>query len=186
MALISVSTSPGSSRPAEATLYSLRAFRPPAAQPRVVRRRRASLVSAGMDNNALRGSCLCRAVTYQVRPPFLRFAHCHCLRCRKATGSAHASNIYVSPNHFTWTSGENSVVRFDLSTARSFATTFCRACGSPLPHHTRSGREIVVPAGSLDDTPGLQPQARIFWDSRAPWGCSGDELPRFSKYPESW
>jgi hypothetical protein len=116
--------------------------------------------------------------------PFLRFAHCHCSRCRKATGAAHATNLYASPERFAWTAGRESVVRFDLPTARSFATTFCHACGSPLPHHTRSGREIVVPAGSLDVFPSLRPQARIFFASRAPWSDCTEALPVFDEYTD--
>jgi hypothetical protein len=139
-----------------------------------------------MGEEVLRGGCLCGGVTYEVRAPFLRFAHCHCARCRKATGTAHATNLYASPDRFRWTSGMDQVVRFDLPTAKGFATTFCRVCGSPLPHHTRSGRELVVPAGSLDDSPSLRPRARIFFDSAAPWGCGSDDLPCFSEYPEWW
>jgi hypothetical protein len=139
-----------------------------------------------MDTERLRGSCLCGALTYEVRAPFLRFAHCHCSRCRKATGSAHATNLYASPDRFAWTSGEEHTVRFDLLTAKSFATTFCRLCGSPLPHHTRSGRELVVPAGSLDDEPSLRPSARIFLDSAVPWACAADDVPGFSELPEWW
>jgi hypothetical protein len=139
-----------------------------------------------MAEELLRGSCLCGTVTYEVWAPFLRFAHCHCGRCRKATGSAHATNLYASPDRFRWTSGAEHVVRFDLSTAASFATTFCEQCGSPLPHHTRSGREMVVPAGSLDDEPTLRPSARIFLDSAAPWGCRTDDLPGFAQLPDWW
>jgi len=139
-----------------------------------------------MDMETLRGSCLCGAVTYAVTAPFLRFAHCHCGRCRKATGAAHASNLYVAPENFHWIGGHDLVRRFDLPSAKSFATTFCTHCGSPLPHHTRSGREMVVPAGSLDTEPLLSPQARIFWESRAAWGCGSDDLPRFSGYPPWW
>jgi hypothetical protein len=139
-----------------------------------------------MTNRTLHGSCLCGAVTYRVDVPFLRFAHCHCSRCRKATGSAHASNLYVAPSQFAWTSGEASLVRFDLPTARSFATTFCRSCGAPLPHHTRSGREMVVPAGSLDEEPGVEPRARIFWASRAAWSCGDEGLPRCDEYTDDW
>jgi len=139
-----------------------------------------------MTNEILYGSCVCGTVTYQVVAPFLRFAHCHCSRCRKATGSSHATNLYVVPSQFKWTSGQKSVVRYDLPTARSFANTFCRSCGSPLPHHTRSGKEVVVPAGSLDDEPSLKPQADIFWGSRAPWGCGGNALPQFAEYPPWW
>lgn len=137
-------------------------------------------------DEVLKGGCLCGAVTYEVRAPYLRFAHCYCSRCRKATGSSHATNLYVAPERFSWISGRESAVRFDLPSARSFATTFCRECGSPLPHHTRSGREIVVPAGSLDDSPSLSPQANIFWGSRASWTCSGGDLPGFDAYTEDW
>jgi hypothetical protein len=139
-----------------------------------------------MTNDKLTGSCLCGGVTYEVRPPILRFAHCHCSRCRKATGSGHATNLYVDPARFEWTSGGNSIVRYDLPSARSFATTFCRHCGSPLPHHTRSGREVVVPAGSLDQVPEQAPQAHIFWDSRVPWSCTSDDVPRYAELPDWW
>src|SRR4051812_24752483 len=139
-----------------------------------------------MANDVLDGSCLCGAVTYSVRAPFLRFAHCHCARCRKATGTGHATNLYVAPDRFEWTSGQASTVRFDLPTARSFATTFCRACGSPLPHHTRSGREVVVPAGSLDQIPDMAPQARIFWDSRVTWSCASDDVQTYGALPDWW
>jgi hypothetical protein len=117
-----------------------------------------------MTNEVLAGSCLCGAVRYRVHAPFLRFAHCHCRRCCKATGSGHATNLYVPAGQLEWTAGEELAQRFDLPTAMSFATTFCRTCGAPLPHRTRSGREFVVPAGSLD----------------------GDTLPRAAEYTQNW
>jgi len=139
-----------------------------------------------MSDGVLSGSCLCGAVAYTVRGPFLRFAHCHCGRCRKATGTGHASNIYVDPANFEWVAGHELTKRFDLPSARSFATTFCTTCGSPLPHHTRSGREIVIPAGSLDDVPSIAPRVRIFWDSRAPWACSANGLETSGELPRWW
>lgn len=117
----------------------------------------------------VRGSCLCGSVSYEVRLPFIHFVKCHCSRCRKATGSAYAANALVAPDAFRWTNGSEEVVRYDLPEARSFATSFCRRCGSPLPHLTRSGREVILPAGSLDDDPGVKPSSDVFWGSRAPW-----------------
>src|SRR5271169_1156387 len=139
-----------------------------------------------MSSEALVGSCLCGAVTYRVRAPFMQFAHCHCERCRKATGTGHATNLYVEHENFERLTGEDCTARYDLPTAKSFATTFCRTCGSPLPHHTRSGRTVVVPAGSLDDEPPMPLQAHIFWESRAPWACSSEGVPRFATYPSWW
>jgi hypothetical protein len=132
------------------------------------------------------GSCLCGAVTYRVRAPFKQFAHCHCGRCRKATGTGHATNLYAEPENFEWLTGAELTVRYDLPSARSFATTFCRTCGSPLPHHTRSGLTMVVPAGTLDTAVTFSPRIRIFWDSRAAWAGSSDGLPTSSELPEGW
>jgi hypothetical protein len=124
----------------------------------------------------VRGSCLCGSVTYEISLPVDRFIYCHCSRCRKATGSAHAANIYIEPDAFRWTRGEDKIRRFDLPSARSFATSFCADCGAPLPHQTRSGREVVVPAGSLDDDPGVRPTANFYSEFRAPWAMSPGSL----------
>ena len=134
----------------------------------------------------LRGSCLCGSVTYAVRAPFSKFAHCHCARCRKATGAAHASNIYLKPEQLTWIKGEEMVARFDLPSAISFAWWFCRNCGGPVPRVSRSGRTVVVPAGCLDDDPNEKPKARMFCGSEAPWACGADDVPRYAEYPEWW
>lgn len=134
----------------------------------------------------LRGSCLCGDIAYEVWSPFLRFAHCHCSRCRKATGTGHATNLYCSPDRFRWIKGEKLIERYDLPVARSFAAVVCRMCGSPLPRLTRSGSELVVPAGSLDGEPSVRPNARIFWGSRASWSCEDDVLPRYDGLPDWW
>ena len=135
----------------------------------------------------LTGSCLCGSVQYEIYSPFLRFAHCYCSRCRKATGTGHATNLYGSPERFAWLQGGHLVVRYDLPSARSFATVYARCCGCPLPRHTRSGREVVVPAGSLDVMPtSIAPQFRIFWVSRAEWSCAGDDLPHYDELLDGW
>jgi Glutathione-dependent formaldehyde-activating enzyme len=64
-----------------------------------------------MSTEPLSGSCLCGAVRYEVGKPYLRFAHCYCGRCRKATGSSHATNLYVEPPQFSWTAGAELIRR---------------------------------------------------------------------------
>jgi len=123
------------------------------------------------------GSCLCTSVGYEVRLPFAKFVNCHCSRCRKASGSAYAANAYVAPESFRWTRGESLVVRYDFPQARSFSTSFCGKCGSPVPHLTRSGREVIVPAGSLNEEPGVRPSANVHWTSRPRWSLTSSELP---------
>lgn len=123
------------------------------------------------------GGCLCGAVAYEVRLPFLRLVNCHCSRCRRVSGSSHAANAAVLPDAFRWTRGADGVARYDLPSARSFSVAFCRTCGSQLPHATRSGREVIVPCGGLDADPGQRPSARVHWGSRASWTEDPSTLP---------
>ena len=52
-----------------------------------------------------RGSCLCGSVTFEVQGPPSAFRYCHCSRCRKASGSAHAANMLVPETQFRWLAG---------------------------------------------------------------------------------
>ena len=130
-----------------------------------------------MESKTLTGSCLCGSVRYTVRGEPQRALHCHCSRCRKASGAAYTTNAVVQPQAFQWTPGQDPVVRFDLPTARSFATSFCETCGAPLPHFTRSGRQVIIPGGSFDDDPGVIATLHEGWASRAPWYRHGSEIP---------
>jgi len=122
-----------------------------------------------MVKNTLTGSCLCGEVSYQFVEDIKVFQYCHCSRCRKFTGSAHASNIIIDPENFRWLSGEASLGRFELPDAKYFATSFCRHCGSSLPWLTQSGRAYVIPAGTLDEKPHSKPMHNIYYADRAGW-----------------
>ncbi len=130
-----------------------------------------------------RGSCLCGSVNYQFHGPEYAFQYCHCSRCRKFTGSAHASNILVAPEQFEWLSGADMVGRFEPPEAKHFATCFCKQCGSSLPWLAQSGNTVVIPAGTLDEDPEIRPSQNIFWEYRAPWRKAVEELPHFKELP---
>ena len=115
------------------------------------------------------GSCLCGQIRFTVTGPFQRFALCHCSRCRKSTGSAHASNIFTLAGNIKWIAGEALVRRFELPTATRFSKCFCSHCGSPVPSLSRDGQRLLIPAGCLDVDPGVRPQIRIFYADKAPW-----------------
>lgn len=139
-----------------------------------------------MTDSKINGSCLCGAVRFEVQAPFTRMVHCHCTRCRKATGTGHATNLIAPPAQFTWLSGEEILTHYDLPTAKSFSKWFCKNCGAPMPRLTRDGQRMIIPAGSLDSAPQMQPSDHIFWSSRAPWACESSGIPTHDEYPESW
>lgn len=136
-----------------------------------------------MTDKKITGSCLCGEVAYQYTGPVKVFQYCHCSRCRKFTGAAHAANIIIDPAQFQWTSGEASVGRYELPDAKHFATAFCKKCGSSLPWLSKSGKAMVIPAGTLDDDPGERPRHNIFMAYRAPWYTDADSLPKYDELP---
>jgi len=131
----------------------------------------------------MKGSCVCGTVTYEISPPFTTFQYCHCSRCRKFTGSAQAPNLFVPPAQFAWLQGHDNVGRYEHPDAKYFATSFCKTCGSSMPWAVQGGKNIVVPAGTLDEDPGIQPQQNIFWASKASWFVSPHELHKHDGLP---
>jgi len=136
-----------------------------------------------MSQKAVTGSCLCGKVSYQLSGNSGVFQYCHCSRCRKFSGSAHAASLFVSPEQFKWLIGEDLLGRFEHPDAKHFATSFCKNCGSSLPWLSKSGKAVVVPAGTLDVDPGIRPTQNIFWGSRAPWYTEAADLPRHEELP---
>ena len=136
-----------------------------------------------MTSSTLQGSCLCGSVQYEINGDPQKFYHCHCSRCRKSSGTGHASNLLLQPGSIKWIKGEELLKFYKVPEAKRFARQFCATCGSPLPRQVKDTDLVIIPAGSLDGEPKIRPQARIFWDSRASWSCSGDTIPVYSEYP---
>ena len=132
-------------------------------------------------SKSIKGSCLCGAVSYQFHGPEYVFQYCHCSRCRKFTGSAHATNIIVAPDQFEWLSGADQLGRFEHPEAKHFATCFCRQCGSSLPWKAQSGGAVVIPAGTLDEDPEIRPSQNIFWKNRVAWREAVESLPHYDE-----
>jgi len=130
------------------------------------------------------GSCLCGDVSFEVQGEAIRFRHCHCQRCRKSTGTGHASNLLVNSEGIDWIKGADNQGAYTVPESEHFTRHFCTTCGSPLPSEITSMGAVLIPAGLLETEPVMQPQSRIFQNSRASWSCYGDGLPCFDEYPD--
>ena len=135
-------------------------------------------------SNEVKGSCLCGLVTFKVTGPLQVFRLCYCSRCRRATGSAHASNIFGTPDQLEWLSGEEYIKNYILPEAERFAKNFCSECGSAVPMVSRDGARLLIPAGTLAGDPGIRPNANIFWADRAQWYDEGVNAQHYDGYPQ--
>lgn len=131
----------------------------------------------------MKGSCLCGQVAYEVDPPLKVFQYCHCTRCQKLTGSLHSAALFVPPAQFRWLQGETLVGTYSVPEAKYLNPSFCKNCGSALPWTVKGGGNVVVPAGTLDEDPGIRPQQNIYWGSRASWCVETSDLPKHDELP---
>lgn len=132
----------------------------------------------------IRGTCLCGRVQFRVRGPFDSFHLCHCSQCRRSTGSAHAANIFTSADRLQWLSGEDLIKRYDPEEEDVISKAFCSHCGSLVPYTSRQSGRLIIPAGSLQDPPGIDPVDNIFWRDRADWYDAGLAAKRIEQDPD--
>ena len=132
-----------------------------------------------------KGSCLCGKITFEVTGDFESFFLCHCERCRKDTGSAHAANLFSATAELKWLSGENMVRTFDFQSS-GHIKSFCPDCGSALPNIQMNGALLMVPAGSLDSDIFLKPKGHIYCANKANSDDGFSDVPQFEKLPEEF
>jgi hypothetical protein len=130
----------------------------------------------------VRGSCLCGAVKYEADAPFKWMAYCHCSMCRKSTGGLFDTGLGVPMPQFRWTSGHEAITNY--ASSPNSHRSFCRHCGSAVPFELQHSSVMLMPAGGLDDDPGVQPQAHIFVRDKSPCKVIDDGLPQFATWPE--
>ena len=135
-----------------------------------------------MDNNSAAGQCLCGVVKFRISGEFESFFLCHCVRCRKDSGSAHSANLFSSTAKITWVSGEENIKTFWLSGSRH-VKSFCSDCGAALPVSQPEIGLLVVPAGSLDSRIDIRPNAHICCSSRANWDNDLASIERIDGLP---
>jgi hypothetical protein len=134
----------------------------------------------------IHGSCLCGAVRFEFTKPAGPFELCHCTRCRKVTGSAFFSGLYVRIDDFRLVQGKEMITTYEAPILReppAYRASFCSRCGSPVPNPRpqRTGSRpglLEIPAGLLDDDPGMKPDKHIFVEVKSPWFEITDNLPQ--------
>ena len=111
--------------------------------------------------NQVTGGCLCGDVRISARGEPYRVGLYHCLDCRKHHGALfHASAIF--PEKAVTVSGETGEFR---------GRHFCPRCGGSV--FGRSGDEVEVSLGALDDIDRFMPTYELWTVRREGW------LPEF-------
>jgi hypothetical protein len=130
----------------------------------------------------IHGSCLCGAIRFEIAKPTGPFELCHCSRCRKVTGSAFFSGLYVRVEDFRVVAGKELISTYEAPILReppAYRASFCSRCGSPVPNPSGTSGLLEIPAGLLDDDPAMKPDKHIFVEMNPPWFEITDALPQY-------
>ncbi len=106
------------------------------------------------------GSCLCGGVRFEVNGPLRPVIACHCVQCRKqtgsymsATGAADKDLKILSDKTLAWYRSSEAAKR-----------GFCNACGSVLFWKGDGKDYTAIAAGSIDGKLGVPLAGHIFCD----------------------
>jgi hypothetical protein len=128
---------------------------------------------------ALRGSCLCGGVKFEVAELPATLRYCHCESCKKLSGGAATVNGRVPSSSIRILDGGDLLQTFQPESGS--AKTFCRTCGSNLFGGGWPESETAsVRATAIDDPFDARPSVHIFVRSLAAWETLPDDgLDRF-------
>ncbi len=125
-----------------------------------------------------KGSCLCGDIHFEISGKIKNIVYCHCSKCRKAQGSAFATNGNLEEKHFNITQGEEKLTEYESGQGQY--KYFCSKCGSPIISKNKLHPGIVrVRLGTIETEIIEKPEAHIFVSSKANWEETHDNLPQY-------
>ena len=127
------------------------------------------------------GSCLCGAIEYQLKTDIKTLIHCHCLRCRKETGSAFSSVARIPTESFSLIKGKEFI---KIYSEHGVHRHFCSNCASTLFTSRDALPDFYsLRVGLLNDS--IEPtKLHVYVDSKANWDEILDHYPQFATMPD--
>ena len=123
------------------------------------------------------GGCACGQLTYTAQGQPIRVGLCHCMTCRKTTGSVFNA-FAIFPTDQVTISGESR----SWEAAPGGEHHFCPQCGSRVFYSDRSDEnEIEIMLGTFDQTDLFKPTYEGWAKRRESWLCTPDLI----SYPEN-
>ena len=129
------------------------------------------------------GSCLCGAVSYKATGAPLLGAHCHCVDCRKSSGTGHGSHVVMKADNVT-IEGEPKCYDKPADSGNMVSRFFCGTCGGPV-YSTNSAMPgmTFLRASSLDDPEVFSAKLIVYTRGAPSWDVMDKGLPSFETAP---
>ena len=129
-----------------------------------------------MSDSAYSGHCFCGQVQFELAGEPAFACHCHCESCRRAAGAAFVTWVTFGLDGFALTSGAIAEYQSSPGVRRGH----CAACGTTITYaQDKRPEEIDIAVSTLDATTGIEPEAHIWVEDKAPWLVISDDLPQY-------
>jgi hypothetical protein len=134
--------------------------------------------------SGFKGGCLCGAVRYESKADPMLAAHCHCVDCRKTSGTGHATHIVIPEDAFSFV-GDVKVYDRPADSGNVVSRAFCLECGSAIYSINSGMPGMCFPRASGLDEPDLIAPTMVVYASRAAsWDYVDPDLPSFETVPQ--
>ncbi|TQF71490.1 GFA family protein [Pseudoalteromonas luteoviolacea] len=131
-----------------------------------------------------KASCLCKEVELEIHGPIESIIHCHCSLCRKSSGTAYATNGFISTDSMKIIKGKKLIRSYAFKPGR--LRHFCSICASPLfSSNADLPDKLRLRLGILDSDIEERPMSHNFVTSKANWENLDADLPRYDTFEPS-
>lgn len=132
---------------------------------------------------SLSGKCLCGAVSYTCSVDPVLAGNCHCVDCKKSSGSGYAPTMFFPIDSVSIT-GDVKYYESTADSGKLINRGFCPNCGSQIFGKPEAFPDMLaIRAGSLDDTSQYKPQLDLYTSHGADWDVMDESLPKFPEMP---
>ena len=129
------------------------------------------------------GSCLCGSVTYSGVAEPVMAGNCHCIDCKKASGSGYAPTLFFQESALT-INGDVKYFAKAGDSGKAVKRGFCPNCGSQLFGKPDALPGLIaVRAGSLSELSQFKPQIDLYAGRAPAWDAMDPALPKFVEAP---
>lgn len=133
----------------------------------------------------MEGGCMCGAIRYELREPYLSAYVCHCRACQYVSGGGPAYMLTSPTDKVTITRGHPRTFWSIAEDGTRVARHFCNECGTPLFGESAKEPAIMsIKVGSLDDPTLFTPAAHQWVSEAQPWTPIDTTLHQTAKGPE--
>ncbi|SBS27040.1 Putative glutathione-dependent formaldehyde-activating enzyme [Marinomonas spartinae] len=131
-----------------------------------------------------KGSCLCASIQFELHGGITDPIYCHCSLCRKASGSAFATNGDVNKSNLHLNDAKGTLTYYESSEGKR--KYFCSTCGAPIySSNSVKPDKLRIRLGIIDSDIVERPISHNFITSKGNWEELEINLPMYEGHEPS-